>query len=59
MSEKLENAIIINGRVYELVEDREGGECDRCALAVDCDCNHNPICVFVFGDADGKRFDGG
>ena len=57
MSKKLENAIIIGGKVYELIDDREGDECDRCALAVDCDSRNDPICVTVFFDAEGKRFE--
>ena len=57
MSKKLENAIIIGGKVYELIDDREGDECDRCALAVDCDSCTDPICVTVFVDAEGKRFE--
>lgn len=57
MSKKLENAIIIGGNVYELIDDREGDECDRCALAVDCDSCNDPICVTVFVDAEGKRFE--
>jgi hypothetical protein len=43
--------------VYELIDDREGDECERCALAVDCDSYRNPICVTVFSDAEGKRFE--
>ena len=57
MIEKLENAIIIGGRVYELIDDCEGDECDRCALAVDYDGYNNLICVTVFVDAEGKRFE--
>ncbi len=56
MIEKLKNAIIIGGKVYELIDDCEGDECDRCALVVDCDSYNNPICVTVFVDAEGKRF---
>ena len=54
---RIDNAIIIGGKVYELIDDREGGECDRCALAVDCDSYRKPICVTVFVDAEGKRFE--
>ena len=33
MSKKLENAIIISGRCYELVNDTDGDECERCAIS--------------------------
>lgn len=54
---RIDNAIIIGGKVYELIDDREGDECERCALEVDCDSYRSPICVTVFGDAEGKRFE--
>ena len=54
---RIDNAIIIGGNVYELIDDREGDECERCALAVDCDSYRSPICVTVFSDAEGKRFE--
>jgi hypothetical protein len=56
LSKKIENAIIINGRVYELIDDSEENECDRCALVVDCNEYREPICVNVFTDSQGKRF---
>ena len=53
---RINNAIIINGRVYELIDDSEENECDRCALVVDCNEYREPICVNVFTDSQGKRF---
>ena len=57
MSKKLENAIIIGGSVYELIDDCEADECLRCALTGNCDCVNDPICVMVFADANRKRFE--
>ena len=57
MSKKLENAIIIGGKVYELIDDCEGDECLRCAFTGNCDCINDPICVMVFDDANRKRFE--
>lgn len=57
MSKKLENAIIISGRCYELVNDTDGDECERCALSDQCNCNNNPLCLNLFGDAYNKRFE--
>jgi hypothetical protein len=57
MSKKLENAIIIGGKVYELIDDYEGDECDLCAFTGNCDCINDPICVMVFDDANRKRFE--
>lgn len=57
MSKKLENAIIIGGKVYELIDDCEGDECYRCAFTGNCDCINDPICVMVFDDANRKRFE--
>ncbi len=53
----IQNAIIIGGTVYELVEDCEGDECLRCAFTGNCDCINDPICVMVFDDANRKRFE--
>ena len=55
MNKKLENAIIIGGRVYELIDDLDGDECDRCAFADNCDW-HKPHCVEVFGGGQQQRF---
>ena len=53
----IQNAIIIGGTVYELVEDLGGDECERCALNDQCNCNSNPLCLNLFGDAYNKRFE--
>lgn len=37
MIEKFENAIIINGKVYILVDDGMSAECCRCALSQYCE----------------------
>lgn len=55
MSKKIENAIIINGKVYELVEDLGEDECERCALGKCCTTDQ-AFCVTVFNDAQNKRF---
>ena len=55
MNKKLENAIIIGGKVYELVDDSEGDECERCALT-QCEGVHEPICCILFDEAERKRF---
>lgn len=52
----IQNAIIIGGRVYELVEDLDGDECDRCALSDQCNSNSNPLCLNIFCNAYNKRF---
>lgn len=53
---KVKNAIIIDGRVYELLADSVPDECQRCALLKKCDRFNNPICIMLFDNAEGKRF---
>ena len=53
---KIENAIIIGGKVYELVDDSEDDECLRCALKEECSNISGHICVMLFDDVIGKRF---
>lgn len=48
MSKKLENAIIIGGRVYELIDDGEADACQRCALLMTCGCFNETLCVPLF-----------
>ena len=55
LSKKIENAIIIGGKVYELVDDSEDDECERCELTICHICNES-ICVMLFDDVIGKRF---
>ena len=57
MSKKIENAIIINGKVYELVEDLGEDECERCALRDDCHYCADVLCVTVFSEVKNKRFE--
>lgn len=55
MIEKLENAIIIGGTVYELVDvEKDCDECDTCDLKDYC-INIVPTCV-LFDDPIGKHF---
>ena len=58
MSKKLENAIIIGGKVYELIDDREVDECQRCALLMSCGCCDECLCELLFEceDVFNKRF---
>lgn len=58
MSKKLENAIIIGGRVYEMIDDRESDECQRCALIKKCECFNETLCVTLFENENliNKRF---
>ena len=53
MSKKIENAIIIGGKVYELVDDSEDDECERCELTI-CHISKESICVMLFDDVIGK-----
>ena len=47
----MQNGIIINGVEYELIEDREDDECERCALSNICyDARKEVICNPIFGD---------
>lgn len=57
MSKKLENAIIIGGTVYELIEDRGDDECQRCALLLTCEGFNKTLCVSLFADVISKRFE--
>jgi len=58
MSKKLKNAIIIGGTVYELIDDREADECQRCALLMTCERFNETLCVSLFEKEDviNKRF---
>jgi hypothetical protein len=56
LRKKIENAIIIGGKVYELVDDSEDDECLRCALEEECNNISGHICVMLFDDVIGKRF---
>ena len=60
MNNNLENAVIINGNVYELVDDNggedAGSECNRCALRERCK-GYDSLCVALFDDVKGKRFE--
>lgn len=47
----MQNGIIINGVEYELIEDRDDDECERCALNEIChDARKEVICNPIFGD---------
>jgi hypothetical protein len=47
----MQNGITINGVEYELIEDREDDECERCALSDIChDARKEVICNPIFGD---------
>ena len=56
---KMQNGIIINGVEYELIEDRDDDECERCALSEIChDARKEVICNPIFGDLSiSHRFD--
>ncbi len=56
LSKKLENAILIGGRVYELIDDREADACQRCALLWACNKLDAAICL-LFEDVSTKRFE--
>lgn len=50
-SAPMQNGITINGVEYELIEDREDDECERCALSDIChDARKEVICNPIFGD---------
>lgn len=59
MGKALQNGVIINGTVYELVVDMEhmGNECSVCALEEVCHPCPDALCVALFDDAKGKRFE--
>ena len=46
----MQNGITINGVEYELIEDREDDECERCALFEECHHSLGLICELSFGD---------
>jgi hypothetical protein len=52
-----ENAIILNGKVYVLVDDDQPEECHRCALREQCDKGGTLLCQLIDFDGQGKRFD--
>lgn len=59
MAKKLpQNAIIINGKVYELVDNKsDQTDCDICDLKKVCfEYYEEILCVDLFDDADGKTF---
>jgi hypothetical protein len=51
----MQNAVVINGTVYELVlaepEEQEQGECETCALRGVCHDAADVICSMLFGGA--------
>lgn len=53
--EKLQNAIIINGVVYEFIDDDRSNECEYCDLKYHCRECSDCLC-FIFADTEGKRF---
>lgn len=57
MSKKLENAIIIGGSVYELIDDDGVDECQRCALLKMCEHFSGCLCVSLFENVVYKRFE--
>ena len=54
--EEVKNGVIINGTIYQLVDDfDDDSECNRCALH---DCCADPICVALFADdSEHRRFE--
>jgi hypothetical protein len=54
-TKKGQNAVVINGTVYELVlvepEEQERGECETCALRGVCHNAADVICGMLFGGA--------
>lgn len=59
MAKKLpQNAIIINGKVYELVDNKsDQTDCDICDLKKVCfEYYEEILCVDLFDDADDKTF---
>ena len=51
-----ENAIIINGRIYVLVDDGEAEECSRCALQEQCNTS-SLLCELLDDAPQDKRFE--
>ena len=56
MIEGLKNAIIINGVVYEFIDDDRPCECAYCDLKCHCKGSYDCICLTIFDDTVGKRF---
>ena len=52
----IENAVIIGGVVYELIDDDKRDECARCDLLEECAKITTTICAPVFGNTIGQRF---
>ena len=52
----IENAVIIDGVVYELIDDDKRDECARCDLVEECAKTTTTMCAPVFGNTIGKRF---
>lgn len=47
---RMQNAITINGVEYELIEDDEADECERCALKDQCSTTGDDVlCSIIFG----------
>lgn len=44
----MQNGITINGVEYELIEDNEADECERCALREKCHYSNEVICTQIF-----------
>lgn len=44
----MQNGITINGVEYELIEDYEADECERCALREKCHYSNEVICTQLF-----------
>ena len=53
MIEGLKNAIIIDGVVYEFIDDDRQHECKYCDLRKKCQYS---MCLWIFRDVEGKRF---
>lgn len=51
-----ENAVIINGYIYALIDDLKNDECLRCDLQEQCNEGEALICNVLFGDGRDKRF---
>ena len=53
MISDLKNAIIIDGVVYEFIDDDRPYECEYCDLRKKCKYR---MCLLIFRDVEGKRF---
>lgn len=56
MIEGLKNAIIIDGVVYEFIDDNRSCECKYCDLKGQCRKCSDCLCLIIFDDTKGKRF---